>query len=267
MKRYGLFDTIRGITLLSMILFHTCWDLCYLGLGVTEDFLYGPGAYLWQQSICWTFILLSGFCFSFGHHPVRRGLLELGGGILITAVTYFVIPDALDLFGVLWMLGSSTLVLAGAVSLKGAVSQRSAESSLSGKRVKASAGLIISFLLFFLTRNVNRGALGFEGLEFIKLPESLYRNYLTAFLGFPFRGFYSSDYFSFIPWFFLYLTGYFLHKAVFADKKESLSEKSLFMREIRPLSFPGRHSLFVYMIHQPVIYGITALIALILNKG
>ena len=59
-QRYGIFDGIRGITLLSMIIYHGAWDLVYI-YGVKWDWYRGAGAYLWQQSICWTFILLSGF--------------------------------------------------------------------------------------------------------------------------------------------------------------------------------------------------------------
>ena len=43
-------------------------------------------AAVWQQSICWVFILLSGFCLPLGHHPFRRGAVVFGAGALVTAV-------------------------------------------------------------------------------------------------------------------------------------------------------------------------------------
>ena len=46
-KRYALLDTIRGVTLLSMILYHGAWDLVYL-YGVDWQWYRGKGAYLWQ---------------------------------------------------------------------------------------------------------------------------------------------------------------------------------------------------------------------------
>ena len=51
-----------------MIAYHACWDLVYL-FHADWDWYRGTGAYIWQQSICWTFILLSGFCFSLGRRP------------------------------------------------------------------------------------------------------------------------------------------------------------------------------------------------------
>ena len=29
-RRYELLDSLRGLVLVSMILFHTCWDLVYI---------------------------------------------------------------------------------------------------------------------------------------------------------------------------------------------------------------------------------------------
>lgn len=64
-NRYALPDTLRGLTLLSMIAYHGCWDMVYI-LGADWPWYQSTGAYLWQQSICWTFILLSGYSFSLG---------------------------------------------------------------------------------------------------------------------------------------------------------------------------------------------------------
>ncbi|MDE7404312.1 MAG: DUF1624 domain-containing protein, partial [Lachnospiraceae bacterium] len=63
--RYGVLDGIRGFVVISMILYHACWDLVYI-FGKDWSWYRGRGAYIWQQSICWSFILLSGFCWSLG---------------------------------------------------------------------------------------------------------------------------------------------------------------------------------------------------------
>ena len=61
-KRLHGLDLIRGVTLLSMIAFHTTWDLVFL-FGVPFDaFRRLPGE-IWQQSICWVFLILSGGVF------------------------------------------------------------------------------------------------------------------------------------------------------------------------------------------------------------
>ena len=59
--RYALLDELRGLDLVSMMLYHGCWDLVNL-FGIQADWYYSLPGHLWQQSICWVFILLSGFC-------------------------------------------------------------------------------------------------------------------------------------------------------------------------------------------------------------
>lgn len=69
--RYTLLDELRGLDLVSMMLYHGCWDLVNL-FGIQADWYYGLPGHLWQQSICWVFILLSGFC-------VQRGIIPCAG--------------------------------------------------------------------------------------------------------------------------------------------------------------------------------------------
>ncbi len=64
-ERYVLLDSIRGITLLSMILYHGMFDLVEI-YGLHVPWFGDRPGYVWQQSICWIFILLSGFCWNLG---------------------------------------------------------------------------------------------------------------------------------------------------------------------------------------------------------
>ena len=61
--------------------------------------------------------------------------------------------------------------------------------------------MLAAIALFMLFGEVNGGWLGFEGALVAKVPRILYRNYFTAALGFPQPGFFSTDYFSLLPWF------------------------------------------------------------------
>ena len=56
--RYALLDELRGLDLVSMMLYHACWDLVFL-FGVEMKWYAATPGHLWQQSICWVFILLS----------------------------------------------------------------------------------------------------------------------------------------------------------------------------------------------------------------
>ena len=68
-KRYNLLDGIRGLAILNMVAYHAIWDLVY-SYGVKWDWYQSEGAYVWQQGICWTFILVSGFCYPFGRRKI-----------------------------------------------------------------------------------------------------------------------------------------------------------------------------------------------------
>ena len=83
--RYPLLDSIRGAVLISMILYHGVWDLTAFTETSWDWYEETPG-YLWQQSICWSFILLSGYCWSLGRHHLKRGLTVFGAGILVSLV-------------------------------------------------------------------------------------------------------------------------------------------------------------------------------------
>ena len=234
--RYALLDELRGLDLISMMFFHGMWDLVFL-FGLPVQWYQDKPGYIWQQTICWIFILLSGFCVPLGHKTARRGVEVFGAGALVTLVTWALMPADLVLFGVLTFLGSAMLLTALARPLL--------------DRVPAGVGLTVSAALFFLTRNVNQGLLGFEGLLLAPVPAGFYANTLTAFLGFPQPGFYSTDYFSLIPWLFLFWAGFFLHKVVGRENMEPLRRSIC-----PPLGWMGRHSLLLYLLHQPVIYGL-----------
>lgn len=44
--RYALLDELRGLDLLSMMLYHGCWDLVNL-FGIQADWYYGLPGHLW----------------------------------------------------------------------------------------------------------------------------------------------------------------------------------------------------------------------------
>ena len=252
--RWDGLDTLRGADLVSMMLYHAAWDLVYV-FGIPWAWYGSYGAYLWQQSICWTFLLLSGYCFHLGHRRLRRGLLVSGSGALVSAAMLLFMPENRVFWGVLSLLGAAVLVT---ISLDKYF-----------QKIPAPAGAAGSFLLFLLTRDVPGHTLGlgwlvvqFPGVASrsdmaslaaalsLRLPDWLYRNDWTAVLGFPHAGFYSTDYFPLLPWLFLFWTGYFLYRL---RPPAALPFAHLRLPVLTAL---GRWSLPVYLLHQPVIYGI-----------
>ena len=234
---YGLLDTVRGVCILSMVAYHGMYDLVDI-FGLPSAWYTGLPGYIWQQSICWTFILLSGMCWQLSRRHVKRGLLLVGCGAAITLITWLVMPSQRILYGVLNLLGLSALLL---IPLDKVF-----------RKIPAWAGLGGALLLFALTKNVSRGSLGFEGLVLCRLPHWLYATDLLAVVGFPSPSCWSTDYFPLLPWFFLFCAGYFLWSLL--DK--SPRAKELLRPGLRPLSFLGRHSLVIYLIHQPALMAV-----------
>lgn len=240
--RYALLDELRGLDLVSMMLYHACWDLVFL-FDVNMRWYAGTPGRLWQQTICWVFILLSGFCAPFGRYMLRRGTVVFGAGAVVTLATLVFMPEGRAIFGVLTFLGAAMLLTGVLEPLL--------------KKVMPAVGLAVSAVLFAVCYPVSLGWVGLGGWK-LMLPQSLYANYFTAFFGFYPDWFYSTDYFGLLPWLFLFWAGYYLHKAVGRRRMEPLR------RSVCPaLGWMGRHSLLLYLLHQPVIYGVLSAAAVL----
>ena len=121
------------------------------------------------------------------------------------------------------------------------------------RKIPPFIGMLCVGVLFFVLRNINDGNLGFEGIVLFPLPNFLYEQGLLAtFFGFQDKNFFSTDYFSLIPWYFLFLAGYFLCRC-FLEKNSSAALPEFFKKGISVFKIIGQHSLPVYLLHQPVI--------------
>ena len=245
-SRYALLDELRGLDLISMMLYHGMGDAVYLFGVVVPWYSAGQGR-LWQQSICWVFILLSGFCLPLGHHPFRRGAVVFGAGALVTAVTLLFLPEDVVWFGVLTLLGSSMLLTAALDPLL--------------RRVPPAVGVAVSALLFWGTYPTMNGFWNLPGGR-LALPQALYASYPTAYLGFMPKSFFSTDYFPLLPWLFLFWAGYFLHHLVGRGRLAPLRRSVC-----PPLGWMGRHSLVLYLLHQPAILGMLTAVFRLVRAG
>lgn len=244
--RLHFVDEYRGFVILNMIAYHAIWDLVYI-FGENWQWYKSDIGHVWQQWICWSFILISGFCWQMGKNPWKKGVIVYACGVVVSLVTVVFMPQSRVMFGVLTLLGSSMLLM---IPL-----------DLLCRHIQPIIGAVISFLLFLFTYPVNRGYFGFGEQKLFLLPNEWYANAFTTYIGFTEEGFFSTDYFSILPWFFLFLTGYFCYGAVFHRKPKCGIENCplvLFLQKslCPPLGWIGRKSLIIYMLHQPVVYGI-----------
>lgn len=246
-SRLTTLDSLRGLALISMILYHFTWDLVYI-VGLPWAWYESKAAELWQQSICWTFILLSGFCVALSSHPLRRGWIIFGCGAAVTLVTALFLPEDIVIYGILTFMGTAMILTAAL------------QYPLKKLKLVPSAILALVFFgLFLVTKQISYGYLDCFGSH-IALPDFLYANYLTAFFGFMPRGFYSTDYFPLLPWIFLYLTGYMVSRILVNVREGRMLTKKAFHINVPGVSFIGRHTLLIYMAHQPLLYGICLII-------
>lgn len=245
--RVHFLDSLRGFTLVHMILFHLCYDLVFF-LGMDLPWYEGWPGELWGSCIRWSFILISGMVFSKGRHPYRRGAILMGWGCVLTLVTWIAVPEALIRFGVLSFLGAASLIGAAVYPYL--------------KRIPASYGFFGSAVLLAVMWPIPRGGLGFGDRILWGLPEALYGTRVLYWLGFPDKDFYSTDYFSILPWIFLFFMGIYLAEMFRAGGARWASTGWMKrIRRWRPgiVAFFGRHSLYIYLAHQPVIYGLCLL--------
>ena len=234
MKKHRIWelDAFRGICILGMVFVHLMYDLAELyGIIDWEYPLWFDIMKNWGGVL---FVLLSGICATLGRRSVRRGLIVLAGGLIVSAVTWGMYKffhfhkSIIIYFGVLHCLGSC-------------------------------------MILWWLCKRLPTWILGLLGgamvaaglyLGTIYPADNLY----WIWLGVIPRGFMTSDFFPLLP-----NLGYFLLGAVIGRmlyrKKETLFPRvnpRNFL--IRILSFLGRHSLEIYLLHQPILAGICMLL-------
>lgn len=235
-ERYHLFDTVRGLCIAGMVVYHALFDCVYVfGLFNISEEILQPVFYV-RDFGCLLFVLLAGMCEHFGKSKYKRAIGLLGIGTVISLISYLLMPQQPVVFGVLSFMGIASLLLQPFKHIL--------------DKTKPLPFLFLSFALFLLFFNAAYGTFGFYAVEFGKIPSVLYANTLTAILGFPPSGFASSDYFPIIPWIFAYLTGYFLFPVL---RKCRIFEKAAAIN-LQPLSFVGRYSLWFYLAHQPILF-------------
>lgn len=248
-KRIHMLDEIRGFAILCMIVHHT-----FLDIGDVLGLSWGYTVFdklCAVQPIFWAiFIIISGMCTRLSRNAVKRGALVFGCAVMVTLVTAMIMPmmgfaGAEIFFGILHCLGICMMAAGLLMPLV--------------KKTDYRTGAFISAVLFVFFYGIERKTLC---LGLIQLPDAIYKNNFFAPLGIHSDSFFSADYFPVIPWIFMFFVGVFIGKLA-AD--EALPQL-MYKKRSKFFSFIGKNSLWVYLAHQPIIYGIMLLISLFLNE-
>lgn len=237
--RYYLLDTIRGICIILVVLYHLLYDLSEV-FGGHYSFFKSNGMNIFRDGFVGVLIFLAGISCNLTRSNLKRGVKTFLCGMLISLVMLIAMPQSKVVFGILHFLGVGMM-------LYGILERVFA-------KLPVSVGFLGFFLLFMLTLGVHDGYFGWPGifvLEFSKVP----KNIILFILGFK-TGHGSGDYWPIIPWLFLFLSGTYLGRYF----KEGNVPVWFTKNPVPPLSFIGRKTLIIYLLHQPIIYGILWLI-------
>lgn len=228
-------DALRGICVLGMIAVHFIYDL--VDLYALVDWNY-PTAFVFLQT--WggvLFLLISGICVTLGSRSVRRGLIIFACGLLCTAVTMGMV--ALD------FAGKGMIIWFGVLHCLGAC-----------------------MLLWPVFRKLPVAILAVIGVALAGLGLWLDASVLVSFpwlvpLGLTFPGFTSADYFPLLPHLGFFLLGAVLGKTLYKNKESLLPRVNAQNFGLRFLQSCGRHSLWIYLLHQPILTGLFTIITLL----
>lgn len=237
-SRIHFLDETRGAAIVLMVLFHLFYSMAYI-FGLVSGYKLLMIMMPIEPFIAGTFIFCSGFSARLSHSNMQRGVKLLAIALAITVITAVAMPDIVILFGVLHFLALAMIIFA---LIKPALD-----------KVPLWLGITLCSLLFVLLYKLPQGEIGVLGLcTFFKLPPEMYSVYWLFPFGFPTASFASSDYFPLLPWIFLFLLGSFLSTPPVINRLP----KFMYKKQIPPLCFLGRHSLVIYVVHQPVIIGL-----------
>ena len=243
-ERLWEIDALRGIAVVAMILYHFSYDLAYFGLFDVGFFRSGLGLNLGRM-IGGSFIFLAGLSLTLSYRRADsgapgRGLfrkyLLRGGrifsyGLAITLLTWIFLPNEMIVFGILHLIGASIVLAYPFLNLR---------------LPNVALGLVcIVFGLLLRGLDVSNPWLVWIGTD---------------------PTFFMLDYWPVFPWFGVMLLGVAAGNTLYGGREKRSARQSPRSPAVRPLASPlaflGRHSLPVYLVHQPILLAALVLLGI-----
>lgn len=220
-----------------MVVYHLGYDLdTFGGYGIDST----TGAFAFFADLTASFFLfLVGVSLTIGYSRrggsagfgkyLRRGLIVFGYGMLLTVGTW-IAGVGVIWFGILHLIGVSIILAYPLLRYRW-------------------ASLALGILVIVVGEYMRSQGVSSETpwlLPFGVIPENLFM----------------PDYRPLLPWFGVVLLGVAFGNAVYGREKRPVEVRST-PAAARPLGFLGRHSLLIYLIHQPIMVAILAALGII----
>lgn len=232
--RIDALDVGRGLALLAMATYHFTWDLEFFGYA--EPGMTAQGAWkLYARAIASTFLMLAGASLVLAHANGirwpdfwRRFIMVAGAAAAISIATYLAVPNGFIFFGILHQIALGSLLGLAFLSLPPLLT-------------------LIAALLVIAAPG------------FLRAP--IFDHPLLWWLGLAPVNPRSNDYVPMFPWFGVVLVGIALARSLLDARLLARLASLRPGNWAKPFRFAGRHSLAVYLIHQPVLIGLVWLFA------
>ena len=226
MRRFAELDFFRGSAILLMIVYHVFFQLKFFGIYSVDVF--NGWWYIFARSIAITFLLLVGISIVLSYRSRKsnfrnlyRGKIVLFIALGITLVTFLTFTEYTIYFGVLHFIAFMLLLSPLIV------------------RLKVYPLAILSLFSIVIGFWFKRLIVESEYLFWIGLRSSTFKTF---------------DYFPVFPWIGVVLLGILLGKVYYRRAK------SLEVMNFDLLNWVSRNSLLMYLIHNPIIYGVLKVI-------
>jgi len=241
-SRFIELDFLRGFAIAHMIILHLLWDLNYYGI-----FNFFPVIQKTNIIVQIMFFTIVGICLSIGFnktdenkrdklylHLLKRGAWIFSLGLVITAVTLVFMPDRPIILGVLHCIGLCIILSIPFLKFQ-------------NKNIIIANILIISGIII--------GSFNFQNPTLLHLLIGFHPADLWT---------YTIDYFPLLPWLGVTLLGVSIGNILYSgnERRFKLPDLSVF-HSIRFVSWLGRNSLIIYLIHQPFIVAVLTLYLII----
>ncbi|MDH5444093.1 MAG: DUF1624 domain-containing protein [Gammaproteobacteria bacterium] len=238
-QRIILIDLLRGIAIAMMFVYHFCFDLTYFGY-THSQFNSDPFWLNFRAVIVSLFLGVVGFSLYLAHHRkwnkpawLKRAGILIAASVAVSASSYLMYPDSFIFFGILHFIALASIL--GVVFVR-----------------FGHLNLLLGTVILLMGNHY--------GNDFFNQPAMQWVGMMTI------RPI-TEDYVPLFPWFGMILIGIWLANW---SINSQVFRPILYWQNQHPITstlcFAGRHSLLIYLLHQPIFLGLLYVVTILIRS-